>query len=100
MHMQDPSGNDQHPAKEGTDAFAQERDISLLESFENEMDEVQAALDRLEEGTYGRCEICGRPIGDERLQALPATRYCIDHELAREQSVPSPRVGQEAFPVE
>lgn len=84
MSTGDLSGNDQHPAEEGTETFDRERDLSLLESFENEMDEVQAALDRLEDGTYGKCEICGRPIGDERLEAVPATRYCIEHERARE----------------
>lgn len=82
----DLSGNDQHPAEEGTETFDRERDISLLESFENEMDEVQAALDRLEDGSYGKCEICDRPIGDERLDALPATRYCIDHQRDREEA--------------
>ena len=76
----DLPANDQHPAEEGIETFELERDISIVSSLENEMDEVQAALDRLEEGTYGRCEICGRPIGDERLAALPVIRYCVDHE--------------------
>jgi DnaK suppressor protein len=76
----DLSGNDQHPAEQATETFDRERHASLLETFENEMDEVQAALDRLEDGTYGRCEICERPIDDERLEAFPAARYCIEHE--------------------
>jgi RNA polymerase-binding transcription factor DksA len=80
----DPFGTDPHPAEEGTETFDQERDLSLLKSLENEMDEVQAALDRLEDGTYGRCEACGRSIGDDRLGAFPATRYCVDHERSLE----------------
>lgn len=82
----DPFANDQH-RDQRTEIFERERDISILHSLENEMDEVQAALDRLEEGTYGRCEICGRAIGDERLEASPATRYCVEHERVRETAV-------------
>jgi len=85
-----PSANDQHPAEQGTEAFERERDISTLHGLENEMDEVQAALDRLEEGTYGRCEICGRAIAEDRLEALPATRYCVEHERVGETAVLRP----------
>ena len=42
-----------------------------------ELAETQAALDRIEQGTYGRCERCGGAIGRQRLLALPAIRYCI-----------------------
>ncbi len=41
------------------------------------LDEVEAALSRLEEGTYGLCEVCGKPIGAARLEAKPAARRCI-----------------------
>lgn len=75
----DLSGDDRRTAEQGAENSDRARDISLLESLEAEMDEVQAALDRLEEGTYGKCALCGHPIGDERLQAFPATRYCVDH---------------------
>ena len=90
---QDLSADDQLPAEPETEAFERDRDISILSSLENEMDEVQAALDRLEEGTYGRCEACGRPIGGERLAALPATRYCIDHERTQETLKLSPQTS-------
>lgn len=75
----DLSGNDQHPADEGTETFDRERDLSILQSFESEMSEVQAAMSRLDDGTYGSCEVCGGRIGDDRLEALPATRFRIDH---------------------
>ncbi|HXX91024.1 MAG TPA: TraR/DksA family transcriptional regulator [Acidimicrobiales bacterium] len=40
--------------------------------------EVERALDKLGDGSYGACEDCGRPIGPARLEAKPAARYCID----------------------
>jgi DnaK suppressor protein len=43
-----------------------------------ELEETQAALDRMERGNYGRCECCGGAIGRQRLLALPAARFCID----------------------
>jgi DnaK suppressor protein len=43
------------------------------------LDEVALAIGRLEEGTYGRCEACGEPVAAARLEAMPATRFCIDH---------------------
>ena len=44
-----------------------------------ELDEVERALAKLDEGTYGACETCGEAISAARLEAMPATRYCIDH---------------------
>ena len=43
------------------------------------LDEVALAIARLEEGTYGRCEACGEPVSPARLEAMPATRFCISH---------------------
>jgi DnaK suppressor protein len=43
------------------------------------LDEVALAIGRLEEGTYGRCEACGEPVAAARLEAMPATRFCISH---------------------
>ena len=80
------SGNDQHPADEGTETFNRERDLSIMDSLEAELGEIEMALARLDDGSYGVCEDCGRPIGDERLTALPATRLCIEHAAAREQA--------------
>jgi RNA polymerase-binding protein DksA len=41
--------------------------------------DVEAALAKLDDGTYGQCETCGGPIGDARLEAMPTARYCITH---------------------
>jgi len=45
----------------------------------NTLEQVEDALKRVEAGTYGKCVICGRPIGPARLEAIPWTPYCIDH---------------------
>ena len=46
---------------------------------EDQLDEVEAALARIDDGTYGLCEAGGEPIPAARLEAMPATRFCIDH---------------------
>jgi RNA polymerase-binding transcription factor DksA len=43
------------------------------------LDDVERALSKLDDGSYGQCEVCGAPISDARLEAMPATRFCIDH---------------------
>lgn len=55
-----------------------ELDLALRERVENRIDQMEEALERLEEGTYGTCSHCGRPIDVERLEALPQTDLCID----------------------
>lgn len=51
----------------------------LAGSLRDQLDEVERALERLDNGTYGRCETCSDPIGDDRLAAMPATRWCREH---------------------
>lgn len=77
--------SDQHQGDVGTETFNREADLSLLEQVEAELTDIEIALRRLDEGTYGSCEACGQPIGDERLEALPATRFCIEHQAAAER---------------
>lgn len=50
-----------------------------IEAVESELGDVEAALERLEAGTYGSCEVCGQPIEDSRLEAHPSTRVCALH---------------------
>ncbi len=78
------SSVDQHQADMGTETFEREKDLSILEAIEAELADVEHALHRLDEGTYGTCEACGRPIDDERLEALPATRLCRDDQQRAE----------------
>jgi RNA polymerase-binding transcription factor DksA len=73
--------------RDGADVSAkrvQEMDHARLDQVRNDLDDVDAALGRLEEGTYGRCEACGQPIGHERLEVLPAARYCLRHQRVGE----------------
>ncbi|HVB92639.1 MAG TPA: TraR/DksA C4-type zinc finger protein [Acidimicrobiales bacterium] len=49
----------------------------LATELREALEEVEAALGRLENGTYGNCEVCGKPIGAARLEAMPAARLCI-----------------------
>ncbi len=79
------SSVDQHQADIGTETFNRERDLSILESLEAELADVEHALRRLDEGTYGTCEACGRQIDSARLEALPATRFCLEDQAAAEQ---------------
>src|SRR6266480_6471632 len=72
------SNTPNHMADLGTDNFEQEFTLSLIESEEGRMKEINAALDRIEHGGFGRCEECQKVIPKARLQALPFTRYCVD----------------------
>ncbi len=51
--------------------------LTLVSKLRDTLRDVEAALRKLDEGTYGTCERCGQPIGDERLEALPAARLCL-----------------------
>jgi DnaK suppressor protein len=81
------SGVDQHQADIGTETFEREKDISILEQVAAELHDVELALRRLDDGTYGRCEACGKPIDDARLDARPAARLCVADQQAAERDV-------------
>ena len=74
------SDYDQHPADMGTETFEREKDLSILEQLEAELSELQAALERIDNGTYGIDEVTGEPIDPARLEALPAARTNVDTE--------------------
>lgn len=85
--MGELSDIDQHQADVGTETFEREKDYSILERVEAELADVEHALKRLDDGTYGTCEACGKPIGDDRLQAMPAARFCVhDQQLAEREA--------------
>lgn len=81
------SSYDQHQADMGTETFEREKDLSILEQVEAELADVEHALRRLDEGTYGTCEVCGQAIPDERLEAMPAARLCLEHQAQAEREV-------------
>ena len=53
--------------------------LTLAANFRDQWQEVEAAVARMDDGTYGRCEVCANPIASPRLEAMPSTRFCIDH---------------------
>ena len=83
------SSYDQHQADMGTETFEREKDLSILEQVEAELADVEHALRRLDDGTYGTCEVCGTAIPDERLEAMPAARLCLEHQAEVEREVRS-----------
>jgi RNA polymerase-binding transcription factor DksA len=87
------SSYDQHQADVGTETFEREKDFSILEQIEAELADVERALERLDEGTYGTCEACGKQIGEERLEAMPASRFCLDDQSSAEQEARSTGQG-------
>jgi RNA polymerase-binding transcription factor DksA len=66
-----------HMADLGTDNFEQEFTLSLLQNQEQALKEIAEALERVRQGTFGRCEECEGVIPKARLQALPYTRHCV-----------------------
>jgi DnaK suppressor protein len=77
----------QHSADVASETFEREKDFSILEQVEAELADVDRALRRLDDGTYGVCEACGDPISDERLEAMPAARFCIAHQAEAEANL-------------
>jgi RNA polymerase-binding transcription factor DksA len=74
-----------HPADLGTDQFEEEVTLGLLENEEHIQEEIAAAIGRIDAGTFGRCEDCGRDIAASRLDAVPYARYCMECARDREK---------------
>ena len=73
----DTNADDEHDPEGATIAFERSQIGALARQARHHLDEIDAAVARLEAGTYGTCEQCGTPIGEERLAARPAARTCI-----------------------
>jgi len=84
---------DNHPADLGTELYEREKDMALKVHDEDELAKVNAALVRMENGTYGVCEVCQQGIPYDRLLAIPYTAFCIEHTDAK--SVPTDRPVEE-----
>lgn len=70
---------DNHPADLGTEQFEREKDLALAEQARRQLQEIEDALQVMDEGRYGLCQRCGAPIPYERLEAMPASLYCKEH---------------------
>jgi DnaK suppressor protein len=69
---------DNHLADTATETYEREMDEGLEEDAREQLRQIEKALARIESGEYGRCEICGKEIPLERLEATPSTTLCID----------------------
>ena len=75
-----PGGTDNHLGDMASEMYDRELEEGLEEGAQQTLEDVKAALLRIEEGSYGVCEVCGEPIGAERLSAIPWARLCIDDQ--------------------
>ncbi len=84
-----------HMANAGTDAYDRDWALSMLSSEQNALYEIEQAMNRIIENTYGICEITGQPIAPERLEAIPWTRFSAEAErqLEKEGKVEMTKLG-------
>ena len=87
--MTDETGEDavfdNHLADTATETYDRELDYTLEENSEHVLVDIDAALTRIEDGTYGVCTDCGKQIPEERLEARPWATLCIDCQRKRER---------------
>lgn len=76
-------GQDDHIADTASETFMRELDGGLEENAEHLLGKVESALQRIDDGTYGTCIMCGREIPEERLQAVPYATLCLDDARAQ-----------------
>lgn len=81
---------DNHPADIGTETFERARDLAVDDKMNDELTQVNHALKLIEQGQYGTCQVCGKDIPFERLEALPYTMYCIEHTPRQNNSEDRP----------
>jgi DnaK suppressor protein len=79
----DTDGDDEVDA--GAKTALREHQLSLMATIQERLVQVERALERIEAGTYGRCESCGEPISPERLEAFPSATSCVSCKRAGER---------------
>jgi RNA polymerase-binding transcription factor DksA len=77
-------GYSNHIADDATDAFEQTVGVALQRKFESTLEDVERALGKFDDGTYGLCEVCGGRIDRARLEVLPYAKYCMDCQSRQE----------------
>ena len=73
-----------HMADVGSETYEMEKNLGLLDNLRRQLEMTDAALARFDQGTYGICANCGRPIDPNRLEALPHATLCIDCKRLQE----------------
>lgn len=88
------SGYDNHPADLGSELFERSKDMALCKLSHKHVEQIDTALKKIHEGTYGKCERCGQMIPDDRLEAMPESVYCLecsqqteDHDVAHSRPI-------------
>jgi DnaK suppressor protein len=84
---------DQLPAEQAAETLNRELDTSVQQRVRAELEEIEAALRRLDSDRYGFCEVCGEEIAPGRLEAMPAARYCVTDQAKAERN-PRARSGR------
>jgi DnaK suppressor protein len=79
------AAGDQHLADHASDMLEREMDWTLEENAEHIVREIDTALARIDDGTYGTCAVCGEAIPDERLAAIPYATLCVRDRRAEER---------------
>jgi DnaK suppressor protein len=79
-------GLDEDFADAGTATFDRERDLSIRNNISDLIDQITRAIRRIDDGSYGTCERCGRPIDAARLKALPHALLCMDCKRREERA--------------
>src|SRR5262245_56209896 len=86
----DPTGDPSaggHVADAGSEMFERSRDLSIVQDIDAQLADIDHATARLANGEYGKCEACGRPIAEARLEARPAARFCLEDQQGAERAV-------------
>jgi RNA polymerase-binding protein DksA len=81
----DEDGNDSHMADSATETLDRGIELSLEDNADHLLAAIDAALGRIDAGTYGLCERCAKPIAQERLEALPWATKCIECKRLEER---------------
>jgi RNA polymerase-binding protein DksA len=76
--MSGETAHGEHPADNGNARFERERDLGLENNIKDMLNRIDAAIAKLEEGTYGECDRCGGEIDPARLKAVPYANLCIE----------------------
>ena len=79
-------GYSNHMADDATDAFDQAVDVALKRKVEASLEEIERAMAKFDDGTFGICEACGGRIDRARLEVLPQAMYCLDCQACHERS--------------
>jgi len=93
--LEQQPGFSSHMADAGTDTFDRDFALGMLSSEQDALYEIDEAINRIRDGTYGKCELTGKPIEAARLEAIPWTRFSAgaEKQLEREGALKKARLG-------